>query len=130
MNPKEAQKLVNNLTGNRNQKESKGRSGFSQKIADLILSNNGTNVSECGLALYPDDYSPALDASAAKGKSTRKVMRETRAGLARKGLNVYKIKISGYDEITIACKPEDAKANVAKWRADGADDIHQLFQNS
>ena len=129
MNQKEASNLANKLTGNRSQKESKGRSGFSQKIADLILSENGTVVSECGKALY-DDYSPALDTSASKGKSTRKVMRETRAGLARKGLNVYKVKVSGYEEITIACTPEQATAKEKQWKLDGADDIHQLFQTA
>ena len=123
----ETLKKTQSLIGNREQKASTGKSGFNQKIADMITSNNGLTVSEAGKALYPD-YDPKLDTSASKGKNTRKVMRETRAGLARKGYEVFKVKIAGYDQITIACKPENSKAKIADWREQGAE-VTNLFSD-
>ena len=127
-NQTEYMKKVQTLIGNRTPKTTgNGTTGFNQKIADLILSEMGTTVTECGKLLY-SDYNPAFDTSSSKGKATRKSMRETRANLARAGNNVYKVKISGFEEITIACKPDEAKEKESIWRKE-ASEVKLLFNN-
>ena len=121
---------VKSLIGNREPKKSDGggSTGYNQKIADLILSDDGTIVAECGRLLF-DDYNPAFDTSTAKGKAVRTSMRETRIQLAKSGNNVYKVKISKFDEITIACSQEQAVEKEKAWKRE-ANSVKQLFQNS